>query len=130
MKTNWNQLYPWKSHRGRTDSCFSDMTFFHRRINKRSILIFDFFSKFLSIFLYLATLWHLQKCLHCILVKFTPTIILLYPPSNFLRIVSTGFIISSLDFFTFWRSFPFVYATLMRHFFSKIHGKRDEGTRA
>jgi hypothetical protein len=36
------------------------------------------------------TLWHLQKCLQCILVKFTTSIILLYPLSPFLRIVLTG----------------------------------------
>jgi hypothetical protein len=36
------------------------------------------------------TLWHLQKCLQYILVRFAPSIILLYSLSPILRIVSTG----------------------------------------
>jgi hypothetical protein len=37
-------------------------------------------------------LWHLQKCLQYILVKFTPSIVLHYLPFPILRIVSTGLI--------------------------------------
>jgi hypothetical protein len=39
-----------------------------------------------------STLWHIQKCLQYVLVRFTPSIILLYLLSSLLRIVSTGLV--------------------------------------
>jgi hypothetical protein len=48
-------------------------------------------------------MWHLQKCSQYILVKFIPSIILLYPLSLIFRIALTGLI------------FPFLYEYIVFH---------------
>jgi hypothetical protein len=54
-------------------------------------------NSFTPAFLFKKIYYHLKKCLQYISVKFTPSIILLYPPSSILRMLSTGLI------------FPFAY---------------------
>jgi hypothetical protein len=62
-------------------------------MNKANLFLFLFLSVYLFIFYFIlyyhiivilgVQLWHLQKCLQYILVKLTPSIILLYPLSLF-----------------------------------------------
>jgi hypothetical protein len=63
--------------------------FFFPFLRNLFLLLYTFYFHIINV---LGYIWHLQKCLQYISIKFTPSIILLYLLSPILRVVSTGLI--------------------------------------